>query len=142
MIRFMRNLADERPRGARVLLVEDDFLIAMTLGDDLRDGGQEVVGIAVSADAAVDLAKRARPDFVIMDIRLVGTRDGVDAALEIYRETGIRCLFASAHADALSRTRAQGAAPLGWLRKPYGRENLLEAVRRAVEELSVDGSNA
>jgi two-component system, response regulator PdtaR len=125
--------------GARVLLAEDDFLIAMTLEDDLREAGQEVVDMVATAEAAVERALALRPDFIIMDIRLAGTRDGVDAALEIYRETGIRCLFASAHADSQSRARAEGAVPLGWLQKPYGRENLINAVHRACEELSAHG---
>lgn len=88
---------------ARILLVEDDFLVAMTMESDLAEGNYEIAGIANSADAAVKLAKETRPDLVVMDIRLVGPRDGVDAALEIFATTGIRCLFASANADAQAK---------------------------------------
>jgi hypothetical protein len=52
-----------------------------------------------------------------MDIRLVCSRDGVDAVLELFRESGIRCLFASAHSDGGMRRRAEPARPLGWLSK-------------------------
>src|ERR1700733_3678431 len=89
----------ETARG-RILVVEDEFLIASAVEVDLSDGGFEVVAVANTATDAVGLAREKRPDLVIMDIRLVGDRDGVDAALEIFRETGIRCIFATAHANA------------------------------------------
>lgn len=124
----------EAVRG-RVLVVEDEFLIASAVESDLSEGGFEVVAVANTADDAVKLAREARPDLVIMDIRLVGGRDGVDAALEIFGETGIRCIFATAHADAQSKARAVAASPLGWLQKPYGREGLIGAVEHALEML-------
>lgn len=119
----------------RILLVEDDFLVAMTVESDLAEGNYEITGVANSADAAVNLAKKTKPDLVVMDIRLVGPRDGVDAALEIFDATGIRCLFATANADAQARARAAPGAPLGWLQKPYGREGLLSALADAVQAL-------
>jgi CheY-like chemotaxis protein len=120
---------------ARILLVEDEFLIAAAVESDLTEGGHHVVGIAGSADNALALARQKRPDLILMDIRLAGKTDGVDAALQIFEETGIRCIFASAHADAQSKARAAPARPLAWLQKPYGRETLLEAVDRARTEL-------
>lgn len=119
----------------RLLLVEDEFLIALTLESDLKESGYAVVGIAVSADEAERLAARERPDLVIMDIRLVGARDGIAAAHAIFAQTGIRCIFATAHADAQSKARAQGAAPLGWLQKPYGRDTLIATVESALKML-------
>ena len=70
-----------------------------------------------------------------MDIRLIGRVDGVDAALEIFRDTGIRCIFATAHYDASVRTRAQAADPLGWLPKPYAPHALIAMVRHALAKL-------
>jgi DNA-binding NarL/FixJ family response regulator len=117
------------------LLIEDEFLIAISIEGDLRDGGYDVVGIAHSADAAVAMAKAERPDIVLMDIRLVGKRDGIDAALEIYQATGIRCIFATAHCDPETIARARPAAPLGWLHKPYGRDSLLSTVEECLRTL-------
>ena len=71
-----------------------------------------------------------------MDIRLAGDRDGIDAALEIFRTLGIRSLFASAHGDAQVRARAEAAQPLGWVAKPYRVETLLKAVEEALRELN------
>jgi DNA-binding NarL/FixJ family response regulator len=130
--------ADPSPTRAapsRILLVEDEFLIAMSIEGDLRDGGYDVVGIAHSANDAVAMAKAECPDIVLMDIRLVGKRDGIDAALEIYQTTGIRCIFATAHGDPETVARATPASPLGWLHKPYGRDSLLSTVEECLRIL-------
>ncbi|HEX6374287.1 MAG TPA: response regulator [Allosphingosinicella sp.] len=126
-----------RPRTAaapRILLVEDDFLVGMEVELGLEEAGYEVTGVAATAEEAVALASARRPALIVMDIRLAGDRDGVDAALEIFRSLGIRSLFASAHGDAEVRARAAAAQPLGWVAKPYRIETLLNAVARALRE--------
>jgi DNA-binding NarL/FixJ family response regulator len=122
-------------RPARILIVEDEFLIAMTIEGDLQDGGYDVVGIAHSGDDAVAMANAEHPDIILMDIRLVGKRDGVDAARVIYQTTGIRCIFATAHGDPETVARAESAAPFGWLHKPFGRDSLLSAVQECLRIL-------
>lgn len=132
---------DRRARGphGRILVVEDDFLVAMQLESDLRDEGHDVLGPARTAADAVDLAAREQPDLVVMDIRLVGERDGVDAALEIFRNSGIRTLFATAHSDARLKARAAPAAPLGWVQKPYSRACVLAEVASALRSVQRTG---
>jgi DNA-binding NarL/FixJ family response regulator len=119
----------------KVLVVEDDYFVASEVEMALLDAGFEVTGLAATADEAIELAKSHRPDLVVMDIRLAGFRDGVDAALELFRESGIRCIFATAHYEAATRQRAEPALPLGWLAKPYQPDTLLRAVHRALAEL-------
>jgi DNA-binding NarL/FixJ family response regulator len=119
----------------RILLVEDDFLVSMEMETGLEEAGYEVVGIAATAEEAVSLAAQRPPALVVMDIRLAGERDGVDAALEIFRTLGIRSIFASAHGDAQTRARAEAAQPLGWVAKPYRVETLLKAVEEALRGL-------
>ena len=121
--------------GPCILLVEDDFLVGMEMEAGLEEAGYEVAGIAATAEEAVALAKARRPVLAVMDIRLASDRDGVDAALEIFRTLGIRSLFASAHGDAEVRARAEPAQPLGWVAKPYRVETLLAAVAKALREL-------
>ena len=118
-----------------ILLVEDDFLVGMEVEAGLEEAGYEVAGIATTTEEAVAIAAARRPALVVMDIRLAGDRDGVDAALEIFRTQGIRSLFASAHGDAEVRARAEAARPLGWVAKPYRVETLLAAVARALDEI-------
>jgi len=116
----------------RVLIVEDDFLVSSDMEAELTDAGFAIVGIATSAQEAIELAAAEAPHLVIMDIRLDGTRDGVDAALEIFRSRGIRSLFASAYYDAETRRRAEPSSPLGWIAKPYPMRTLVAAVRDAM----------
>src|SRR5260370_1279331 len=71
----------------------------------------------------------------VLYVRLGGERDGIHAAVEIFRMLGIRCIFATAYYDQHLLERAGPAMPLGWLQKPYSMVSLVNAVRRAVEEL-------
>jgi DNA-binding response OmpR family regulator len=102
----------------------------------LASAGFEVVGVATTAEEAVEIARAERPDLVLMDIRLAGVRDGIDAAAEIRSDLGIPSLFATAHSDAATRARGEGAAaPIGWLTKPYAPTELAAAVAAALARL-------
>jgi DNA-binding NarL/FixJ family response regulator len=116
----------------RVLIVEDDFLIAMQTEVALAAAGFEVVGPATTAEEAVALAGETQPALAVMDIRLASQRDGIDAARQIYQQFAIRCIFATAHDDAHTRGRAEPYAPLGWLPKPYTMASLVAAVAEAL----------
>jgi DNA-binding NarL/FixJ family response regulator len=124
---------DQRP--ARILIVEDDFLIALQTEVALRDSGFHVVGTATSAEEAIALAKEKRPLLVLMDIRLTGEQDGIDAARELFQKLDIRCILATAHDDPFTRERAEPYAPLGWLTKPYSMTSLVTLVTKALSKL-------
>ena len=128
--------ADKRPaRPGRILVVEDDFLVALQMESALTEAGFEVAGVASTGEDANELALSERPRLVVMDIRLAGDRDGIDTALQLFAEHGIRCIFATAHHDEHSRRRAAPAGPLGWLHKPYTMASLVGMVRGALNEL-------
>jgi len=117
-----------------VLIVEDDFLVASAVESALSDAGYRVVGIAISASEAISLAKLQRPRIAVMDVRLGGDRDGVDTALELFRDYNVRCLFATAHIDGITQARARPASPLGWLGKPYSPDELLEMLAKSAAD--------
>jgi two-component system, response regulator PdtaR len=119
-----RGQEPSRTRPLRVLIVEDEFFISLDTKGLLESLGHVVVAIAVSADQAVSLAERERPDVVLMDIRLNGTRDGIDAADEIRRSFGISSIFVTANSDPQTRQRADSAQPLGFIEKPLTEERL------------------
>ena len=123
-----------REQAPKVLVVEDDFLVATEMEVALRDAGFVVTGVAASADEAIALAQSTAPDLAIVDIRLYGARDGVEAALIMFRDHAIRCIFATAHADPVVRERAAPAVPLGWLQKPYTMSLLIDTVRQALAQ--------
>lgn len=119
----------------RILIVEDDLLIATQTETLLTEAGFDVMGIVATAEKALEMAAIDPPHLAIVDIRLAGVRDGIDAALELFRRHGIRCIFASAYSDHEARQRAAAAAPLGWLQKPYSMASLTTAVRAAATEV-------
>jgi two-component system, response regulator PdtaR len=116
-------------KRARILIVEDDYFVGTGLEHALLDAGFEVVGIAVTAEQAVEMGAAKQPELVVMDIRLAGLRDGIDAALELLSKHGIRSLFSTAHGDEATRARAEKARPLGWLTKPYPTQLAVETIR-------------
>ena len=111
-------------RSLRVLVVEDEFFISLDTKALLQSMGHTVVAIAVSADQAVRLAGQEKPDVVLMDIRLAGTRDGIDAAEEIRSRFGISSIFVTANSDPQTRRRAQAVQPLDFLEKPLTEQRL------------------
>ena len=117
-----------------MLIVEDEFLIAMSAEDVLCDAGLEVVGVAATFDEAIALGERMLPDIVLMDIRLASPRDGIEAATELRRRFGIPSLFTSANHDEVTMMRAEPAEPIGWLPKPYSPEALVSTTRAALEK--------
>jgi DNA-binding NarL/FixJ family response regulator len=137
----IRFSTDERLSGGkkgelpRILIVEDDYVVALELENALSEAGFEVVGTANSAAESVRLAISERPVLAVMDIRLAGRRDGIEAALEMFNACGVRCIFATAHHDLGTRARAAKAAPLGWLPKPYQLDGLISMINAAVTEL-------
>jgi DNA-binding NarL/FixJ family response regulator len=101
-----------------VVIVEDEAFIRLDLEQALMSAGHQVVATAVDADQAVAVVGRERPDVVLIDIRIVGPRDGIDAALEIRQRFDIACIVISAHVDPASRARMAPARPLAILSKP------------------------
>jgi CheY-like chemotaxis protein len=124
--------AADRPK---ILIVEDDYLVALDIETSLIEAGFAVTGIARSAEEAEQLAARHGPRLVVMDIHLAGRRDGVDAALAIFRAHGIRSIFATAHKDDHTQARARPAAPLGWVSKPYSVDCLVALAWQALADL-------
>ena len=118
-----------RKRSLRVLVVEDEFFISLNTKEMLEALGHTVVGVAVSANQAVQLAEGEKPDVILMDIRLNGDRDGIDAAEEIYSHLGIQSIFVSANSDPRTRERAAAIQPLGFLQKPLSAERLEDGLR-------------
>ncbi len=127
----MSATADSAPR---ILVVEDDYFVALDLEGGLREAGMQVLGPVPTAEEALALAKAEHPVLAVMDIRLAGAMDGIEVALTLYREFGIRCIFASAHVEPPYRQRAAAAEPLGWVQKPYTIGALVAAVKKALPE--------
>ena len=118
-------------RAGRILVVEDDYFVALELEHRLIEAGFDVVGIAATAEDALEKARSGRPDLAVMDIRLAGARDGIEAATDLI-ELGIPSIFATAHADPETKRRAEQARPVGWLQKPYAPQSAIALIQEAL----------
>lgn len=104
--------------GARIIVVEDEALIAEELRDRLTRLGASVLSTVSTAEAALDDARRLEPDMVMLDIRLKGALDGIEAAERLRGAVDTAIVFLTAHADAATLDRAKRVNPAGYLLKP------------------------
>lgn len=110
----------EKSSPESVLVVEDEGVIALELRRRLERYGYSVPAVAATADEAVRLSAQHNPDVILMDIRLGGKKDGIEAAEEIGRRLDIPIIFVTAHADLATLERAKAVEPFGYIVKPFG----------------------
>jgi len=108
----------------RILIVEDERLLAEELRERLTAIGATVVGSVVTGPQAIEAAQRTRPDLVLMDIHLRGEMDGIEAATQITSALGTPIIFLTAHSDQMTVERAKAASPCGYLLKPLHEHEL------------------
>jgi DNA-binding NarL/FixJ family response regulator len=114
-----------------VLVVEDEFLIAQGICMQVEDIGLPVCGTAATADDAVAAAIAHRPMIVLMDVRLQGLGDGVDAALAIHEHVGSKVIFVTGSREPATLDRIGLDHPAGVLFKPVSDRQLRTAIEAA-----------
>jgi PAS domain S-box-containing protein len=114
----------------RVLVVEDEGLIAHDIASRLEALGHQVVGTVSTAEEALEQAAGA--DLVLMDIRIDGQRDGIAAAQEVRARHHVPVVFLTAHADRATLERAKAADPFGYITKPLGPASLHTSIEMAI----------
>ena len=115
----------------RILIVEDDLLIALDIEMTLEEAGHHVVATATTARGAVDAAAEHTPDLVLMDLRLADGSWGGDAAREIRDRLQTAIVFLSGNLDPATRERLLPLDPVAMLSKPFLPGQLLKAVAAA-----------
>ncbi|MGB8309265.1 MAG: response regulator [Methanoregula sp.] len=116
----------------RILVVEDQAIIAMTLEETLQRMGYVVVGSVCTADDAIRMAGESRPELILMDIRIQGEKDGIAAAEEINRLYKIPIVYLTAHSDNETLERARKTLPYGYLIKPFRERDLHSTIQIAL----------
>ena len=119
-------------RSARILIVEDDRIVARDIEHQLIRIGHSVVGTTGRGEDALQLALSTQPELVLMDIRLEGTVDGVDAAEQIRRHCHVPVVFLTAYADDETVRRASLTEPFGYLLKPFEDTQLRTVIEMAL----------
>ena len=116
----------------QILIVEDEPIVAADLKVRLELLGCQVVGAVPSGEKAVALAEQRRPDLVLMDIRLEGRMDGIEAAQEIRRQWRLPVVYLTAYADDATLERAKVTEPYGYILKPFKDRELKTVIEMAL----------
>lgn len=114
----------------RILIVEDEALVALDLSMELEAAGYIVTGFVASGEDAVEKARTDEPDLILMDISLNGEMDGIDAAARILEFKKIPILFMTGYSRRDFANRVDKLAPLGFLNKPVE----VESVKHHIED--------
>ena len=123
----------------QILIVEDVEMIADFMNLVLSRHGYEVTGVIASGEDAVTAALTTAPDLVLMDIRLEGFIDGIEAAARIRKRSDTPIVFVSAHTDTGIIYKAMATGASGYLIKPFKGKDLLYAIERALKGQEAGG---
>lgn len=116
----------------KILIVEDEFIVAENIEAILEKEGYEVCGIAGSAEDALKLVQKEKPGLVICDIFIRGNVNGIELAKEFSKQLPIPFIYLTAFADQQTLQKASQTNPLAYLVKPFTEKQLLAAVSMAI----------
>jgi PAS domain S-box-containing protein len=126
---------------ARLLIVEDEPVVALDLRQEVEALGCEVVGLAESADEALVAAEICRPDLALMDVRIVGSMDGIQTARLLRTAYQVPVIFLTSYSDDATIARAANEMPYGYLTKPFKSRELKASLRVALHKARADAIN-
>jgi len=125
----------QRVASVRVLVIEDEAVIALDVADIVRNAGHEVVGIAATEKAAVEMAKKHSPHLVLADIQLRGSDSGITAVKEILRAVSVPVIFVTGYPERLlTGTQLEPAFVIS---KPFDPDLLRAAIAQALDTVSI-----
>ena len=116
----------------RIMVVEDEGIVAMDIRNRLRRLGYEVAGIAPSGEVAIKKAAETHPDLVLMDIMLKGDMDGIEANTAIRKLINVSVIYVTASSDEKTIQRAKDAGSCGYLIKPFSDDELQNVIKNAL----------
>ena len=122
----------------RILVVEDERLVAKHIENMVRGLGYDVAGVAATGEDAVRIALGTLPDLVLMDIMLRGDMDGIAASEQIWDKAAIPVVYLTAYADEATLERAKVTDPFGYLLKPFEERELYTAIEMALYKHKTD----
>ncbi len=127
--------------GEKILVVEDERVVARDIEKRLKKLGYVVAASVATGEAALEKVAAYRPDLVLMDIRLKGQMDGIEAAEQIRVVFGTPVIYLTAYADEATLERAKVTEPFGYIVKPFDERDLQVAIeialRRRLSEMAI-----
>jgi len=118
----------------KILIVEDETLVAMELEIRLKIGGFKVVGKAISGDKAIEYAEEFRPDLILMDINIRGNKDGIETAHLILSFLDTKIIFVTAYNDSNTIARIKSIPFSTLLPKPFSKVELINSINHSLNE--------
>jgi signal transduction histidine kinase len=118
----------------KILIVEDELLIAKNLARKLEKLGYEIARIVSSGDRALETSLCLHPDLILMDIAIKGENDGIETAAKIYQQLHIPIIYTTAYADDNTIQRAQETGSYGYLIKPFQERDLHATIKMALSK--------
>lgn len=119
-------------QSPKILIVEDEHIVAMDIARNLKSIGYEIAGIATDSENALRLTSQENPDLILMDIKINGNMDGIQTVKKIQLKHNIPIIYLSAHSDERTLERAKLTEPHGFLIKPFERKELRTTVETAL----------
>jgi PAS domain S-box-containing protein/putative nucleotidyltransferase with HDIG domain len=129
---------EARMSKGRILVVEDEAIVALDIQARLVRLGFEVVGHAATGEEALRLADSQSPDLVLMDVLLTGPKDGIDTAGELLLRHNLPVIYLTAMSDEATLARAKETGPSGYLAKPFEDHELSLAIEMALVKFEAD----
>lgn len=121
-------------KKAKILVVEDQNIVALNIRNKLKNLGYTVPGTASTGEEAIKKAELTNADLVLMDIMLKGEMDGIEAAREIKNRLRIPVLYLTAYTDDETLERAKTTEPAGYISKPFKEEDLHSNIEMALHK--------
>jgi len=125
---------------SRLIIVEDEAIVAADIAIRLDELGYDVVGTAARGQEALALAERVRPDLALMDINLQDSMDGIEVALELRKRLGVPSVFLTAYSEGATIQRAKLAEPLGFILKPFEDRELEIVIEMALYKCKAEAA--
>ena len=127
-------------KNVEILVVEDEAIVAADLAARLRRLGYGVPAVVSSGEEALEQVPKTNPSLVLMDIKLAGKLDGIEAAHQIQMQYAIPVIYVTAHSDeaTLARARAKATGPYGYLIKPFDMDELRTTIEVALHKHKID----
>ena len=123
--------------SVKIMIVEDESIVAMDLAMRLQKAGYEVVGMADNSDDALTLFKEEEPDLVLMDININGEKDGIETAKLLKKVRDVPLIFLTAFSQSENVNRAKEANPSAYLVKPFNNDSLYTSIEIAIHNFAL-----
>ncbi len=123
----------------KILIVEDEMIIAANISLQLSNLGYEICGIVPRGEEALLHLKEQQPDIILLDIHLKGRLDGIETAEHIQKDYDIPLIYLTANADDAHFNRAKATNPYGFISKPFKKADLQRAIELTVNRMMAEG---